>query len=98
LHWRSGWYDFLAGYKKTLRKIQVYHSGTSGTLNIKFENYEGDTDTFEINLSDNPEFYEEYFTNGALTGELFNVDITDSDLNPVTIYKIVLMMDVEPLV
>jgi len=98
LHWRSGWLDFLPGYKKTLRKIQVYYEGIIGTLNLQFENYEGDTDLFAINMADNPNFYQEYFTTGALIGELFRIDITNSDLNPLKIKKIVLVMDIEPLV
>jgi hypothetical protein len=96
MRWRSGWWDFLPGYKKILRKIQVYYVGNVGTFNIKFENSKSETDTFAINMNDNPDFYESYFVNG-LTDELFRVDITNNDLNSLTIRKIVLTMDIYPL-
>lgn len=98
MHWRNGWLDFLPGYKKTLRKIQIYYSGDIGTVTYKFETSKGDTDSFVVDMNTYPDFYEEYFTGGALTDELFRLDITNNDLNPFIIRKIVIMMDIEPLV
>lgn len=100
LEWRSGWLDFNApAYKKTLRKIQVdYDSSSSGTLNIGFENYTGQTTSFAINLNTYPSEYIEYFQNGAFLGELFRMDITESSLNALKIKRILLTYDLEPLV
>lgn len=99
LHWRSGWLDFFPGYKKILRKMKVYYDSDSvGTLNIQWENYEGDTDLFAINLTDHPNSYEERFTTGAFLGELFRLDITNSDLRNLKINKIILTLDIEPMI
>jgi hypothetical protein len=99
LHWQSGWLDFgVPGYKKTLRKIYTAHEGTSGTLTMTLTNEYGDTDTFNIDMSVYPEYYEEYFTSGALIGKKFKLDITNSDLNTVQVKEVVLVYDVEPLV
>ncbi len=98
-HWKSGWLDL--GYphaKKTLKKVICYHEGTSGTLTLKFTNYEGDSDTFNINLSTYPTQYSEYFTTGKFLGQMFNLDISNSDLNSLVIKKIILVFDVEPFV
>jgi hypothetical protein len=94
--WETGWLDFQPGYKKILRKIQIYYAGDKGTVNIKFSNSKGDTDTFAINMVDNPNFYEGYFATG-LADELFEMEVTNNDLNPLTIYKIILTMDLLPL-
>lgn len=100
LHWRSGWLDLgFPGYKKTLRKMYVYYeSESTGTLNLQFENYEGDTDDYAIDLATYPSNYTEYFHDGAFLGELFRLDISESSLNTFKIKKIILVMDVEPLV
>jgi hypothetical protein len=60
--------------------------------------YEEVTDTFNIDLSVYPEFYTDYFSNGALSGELLRIDITNDDLNPLTIDRILLYYDGEPIV
>lgn len=98
--WQSGWMDFGApAYKKSLRKIYVeYVSGGTGTMNITFNNYTGQSQTFPINLNTNPSEYIEYFQNGLFLGELFNIDITENSLNPLQIKRITIMYDVEPLV
>lgn len=97
LNWESGWLDLdNPGRTKLLRKMIVFHQGTTGTLDITFENYEGDTDTFSINLRDHPSNYEEYFTNGAFRGDLFKVKINESSLNPLKVKKIILFYDLEP--
>jgi len=105
--WRSGWLDLgVPGYRKSLKKLYCFHSGTSGTLKLTFtmldfntstRKYEETTDTFDIDLSQYPNFYTDYFTNGALSGELVRLDITNSDLNPLSIDKIILVMNGEPL-
>lgn len=100
LRWRSGWLDLgVPGYKKLLRKLYVYYdSDSSGTLNIEFENYQGNTDSFAIDLQDHPSEYVEYFANGAFLGELFRINITESSLNTLKIKKIIFVYDTEPLV
>lgn len=97
IRWRSGFFDL--GYPdriKELKWIYVYHSGTSGTLNIQFENLEGDTDTFAIDLSQYHSFYKEAFTSGKFTGQNFRVTITNDDDEPLRVDKIVLKYDVSP--
>lgn len=98
--WQSGWMDFNApAYKKYLRKIYVeYVSGGTGTMNITFNNYTGQSQTFNVNLNTNPSEYIEYFQNGLFQGELFNMDITESSLNPLQIKRIVVYYDIAPLV
>lgn len=98
LHYRSGWFDLGSPVKKSLTKIYVFHEGTTGTLTLKFSNFEGDFDTFNINLAEYPYSYSEYFTTGKLVGELFNLDITETSLNPVKIKKIILIYKDEPFV
>lgn len=98
--WQSGWLDFNApAYKKSLRKIYVeYVSGGTGNMNITFNNYTGQSQTFNVNLTTNPSEFIEYFQNGLFSGELFNIDITESSLNPLQIKRIVVYYDIEPLV
>jgi hypothetical protein len=99
LHWRSNWIDFgIPLYKKALRKIFVILEGTNGTLTVTFTNEYGDTDSFDIDLNTYPTYYEEYFTNGALIGKKFMIDIANSDLNAVRVKEIDLLYDVEPLI
>lgn len=99
IHWRTGYLDF--GYPartKTLRRLFMFYAGTNGTLTVTFTNEHGDTDTFEIDLSIYPYYYEESFTTGTFTGKEIQIDITNSDLNPVTIEEIAILEDIEPLV
>lgn len=98
--WQSGWLDFGApAYIKYLRKIYVeYESGGTGTMNITFNNYTGQSQTFNVNLNTYPSEYIEYFKNGMFQGELFNIDITENSLNPLQIKRIVIYYDVAPLV
>ncbi len=101
VRWRSGWLDL--GYPdnaKTLKKMSIYYSDwpedTSGTLNVQFENFEGDTDLFAIDLQQNPEKYTEFFTGGSFPGNIFRITLTESSLNPIKIDKIILRFEVEP--
>jgi hypothetical protein len=99
IHWQTGWLDFgIKGYKKSLRKIICNHSGTNGTLTIAITNEYGDSDTFSINLATYPTTYEAYFTGGSLLGNNFRIDLTNSDLNAITIKDIILVYDIEPIV
>lgn len=108
IRWASGWLDMGApGYKKTLRKIYAfYDSENTGTLNIKLTAkvmndetriYTEVEDTFAIDLSTYGSAYSEYFTGGALTGEYFKLDISENSINPLKIYKIILVGDIEPI-
>jgi len=102
LHWESGWNDLgYPGHKKTLMKLYVYYdypADTSGTLNLTFENLEGNTDVFEIDLLSHPDYYVDRFTTGKFLGEFFKLDIAESSLNDITIKKIFAVFEVEPLV
>jgi len=100
LHWQTGYLDFgIPSYKKTLRKLVVnYNSDSAGTLTFAFTTEAGDTDSFSIDMSTYDSSYTEYFTNGALTGESFKLDITNSDLNAIEIKNISIIYDVEPLI
>ena len=107
LHWRSGFTDL--GYPintKSLTKIDSYHNGSTGTLTLKFtmldynnttKKYEEVSDTFDIDLSEYPEHYTNWFTNGALTGKLSRLDITYSNVSPLSIDRIILTFNREPL-
>jgi hypothetical protein len=106
--WRSGWLNLdVPGYRKTLRKFTSLHSGSSGTLTYVFtmldfnnttNKFEEVTDTFSINLAEYPYYYADYFTGGGLSGELLRVNITNSDLYSLSIDKILLSVDGEPLI
>jgi hypothetical protein len=99
MHYRSGWSDLgIPGYKKTLRKVYAYYeSESTGTLDIMFETFDGQADTFEINLQEYPDKYVEYFTSGALTGDLFRLDIQESSLNALKVKRVGVVYDVEPI-
>lgn len=99
--WQSGWINIKPGYKITLKKLYMYHeypANTAGTMNVTWENYEGDTDTFPVNLMTNPKTYKEYFTGGGLTGENFRFTIEENSLNPLKIRSMYVVFTVEPLV
>jgi hypothetical protein len=108
MHWRSGILDLEApGYRKTLRKFYCYHEGTAGTLTLKFtmldyntttKKYEEKIQTFDIDLATYPKYYMGYFDGGALTGELMRLDITNNDLYPLSVDRVILVMDGEPLI
>jgi len=107
LHWRSGLLDLGApGYRKSLKKFQSFHSGSSGNLTYTFttldfnqntHKYDEVTDIFTINLADYPYYYSDYFTNGSLSGEFMRMDIQESSIDPLSIDKVILTMDGEPL-
>ena len=98
IEWQSGWLDFGAsGYNKVLRKLYVLHEGESGTLSIKFDTLQGESDTFNIDLNTYPSYYTEYFTDGALTGEWIRMTITNDDDKPLKIKKIFVVYDINPL-
>lgn len=97
LHYTTGWLDLgQPSRPKILRGFETYHTGTSGTLTFTITNFEGDTDTFNIDLSAKPTHYKEWFTSGALRGRQFKIDITNSGILPVSVEKILLKFDTEP--
>lgn len=99
LEWESGYTDLgYPGYDKTLRKIYVFHEGTSGELVLKFTTRQNISDTFTIDLSQDTTYYMERPTGGALTGEYFKLNIKNSDMFPLKVEKIVIVFDAEPLV
>ena len=89
LHWQSGFFDMGAPVNdKSLTKFSMVHEGTTGIITVKITNELGIFQTFSVDLSTNPETYEGYFDGGLLRGRRFNVDITNSDLNPLTVKQI----------
>lgn len=65
--WRSGWKDFgIPGYKKMIKRIKVFYSGTSGTVSFNIKCDDGDIDkTFDINLNTSAN----YSTTDEYTGD-----------------------------
>jgi len=99
IRWRSGWLDLgYPGYVKELRKIYVYYDwdeSVSGILNLDFESIQGETDTFNIDLLEYPDYYIDYFPDGNMIGELIRLDITEDSENPIKIRKIMIVFDVQ---
>jgi hypothetical protein len=54
--WESGWEDFgVAGYKKLIKRIKVFYTGTYGNMTFNYRNEEGDVNqNFTIDLSVEP--------------------------------------------
>ena len=106
--WRSGWFDLgYPGYVKELKKIYIYYDwpdNTAGNLNVDFESLgmkngiPGETNEFDIDVEENPDYYIEYFIGGKMIGELFRIDITETSLIPLKIEKIIITYDVSPLI
>lgn len=93
----TGWLDFgQPNMRKILRSLESYHLGTTGTLSIKIENYEGDSQTYNIDLSAKPTRYKEFMQTGAFPGKLFKITITSSGVAPVQLSKIIIVHDLEP--
>lgn len=98
MEWRSGWLDFNKPmYTKVLRQIIVYHEGTEGELTITFENFDGDTDEFVIDLAQYPNRYREYFTTGAFTGRFFRITVDNDDDNELKIRRLEIIYDCNPI-
>ena len=99
LEWETGWtsLDAPVGYKKILRKVFAWIEGTSGILTLTFTTDENITDTFEIDLTTNTSYYEEYFTGGGLLGQQFKLNIQNDDMYPLKIKNISVMYDIEPI-
>ena len=99
LRWRSGFMDLgFPGQTKELKEIIVYHrvdEGTTGTYTITFENFEGDSDTFTIDVSETPTMYKEKFLDSKFIGELIRMDIQESSLNNFILEKIEVRYDVQ---
>jgi hypothetical protein len=94
---RTGWLSMQAPHaQKIVRSLETYHTGTTGTITVLLENFEGDTDTWTIDLAANPTHYKEYTTNGAFSGNLLRLTITATGTTPVSIDKIILGYDLEP--
>lgn len=66
--WKSGFTDFGAGESsKRIREIQVYYEGTAGTLTLQYENDQGASYSFDIDLAKNSSdaTNDQYFGNGV---------------------------------
>ena len=96
-HYRTGYLDFGSPSRsKIIRKIEAYHEGTEGEYTIKIENFEGDSDSFEIDLSEFTDHYEGHPTTGAFVGEIFVIDITNNDATAFAFDKLIITYEVEP--
>jgi hypothetical protein len=96
--WESGWVDLMPGYTKGLKKLDLYYeSESAGTLTVEFSNYEGGTNTFTVNLAAYPEHYTEYFTGGKFLGELFKIKVSENSLRDLTIKRMSVLYDIEPI-
>ena len=70
--WESGVMDLGGGdLPKRIKEIHVFYEGTSGTMTFEFDNAQGDTYSFDIDLSVDPTNTEddEYF--GTATDKIF---------------------------
>jgi len=87
------------GYYKSLKKVYAFYDSVgTGTLSLKFSNWQGDSDVFDIDLNANPSNYEEFFTGGELIGERFNLDITEDSLNALTVKpRVFVIYNIEPI-
>lgn len=98
VHWRSGYLSFgTPSTIKIIRSIEVYHTG-EGSYTLTLENFEGDEEEWEVDLSAHPTRYEEATTNGAFRGQLFTIDIKSAGDEPLSIDKVIIHYDLEPYV
>ena len=97
LHYQTGWLDFGEPSRvKVIRSIESYHTGTTGNLVIEIENFEGDSDSWTIDLSRYPSRYKERTTTGALVGRVFKIDVTNIGVEPFELSKLIIKYDSEP--
>jgi hypothetical protein len=97
--YKTGWLDLGSPNKpKIIRGIKAYHTGTTGeTYSVKIENFEGDSDTWTIDLSTYPTTYTEKTTTGAFRGTLFKITVQNlTGVKPFTFDKLIVMYDEEP--
>ena len=53
--WKGGKTNLGGGeYPKRIKEVQVFYKGTSGTLNVQFDNDQGDSYNFDVDLSVDP--------------------------------------------
>ena len=99
-HYKTGYLDLGRPLNpKIIRSIKAYHEGSEGgTYTITITSYEGDSDTWTVDMSTDTTSYAEKTTNGALRGTLFTVDITNSGTAPFKFDKLVIEYDIEPYV
>ncbi|MFA6067526.1 MAG: hypothetical protein WC810_02995 [Janthinobacterium sp.] len=95
----TGWLDFDAPiYKKALRKGELWYSSSSfGTVTLRFDEYDGDYQEYTIDLATYPDHYTFYFNDGAFYGSLIKITITMNDLYPITLKRIMIRHDLEPI-
>jgi hypothetical protein len=85
--------------KKALEKIVCYYESENlGTFNITVENYDGQTDSFSVDLIQYPDRYEEYFSTGVFVGEEFKFKFREDSLRDFVLKKVVVYFSLEPYV
>jgi hypothetical protein len=113
--WKSNKSDLGAGPSpKRIKEIQVFYKGTSGTLNIAFENSQPDGNgSFDIDMSVNPlasstdQYYgttdEKIYTyfppvDDQMVGRDWQVTVTEGGAEPWSIERILVRYEVNPYV
>lgn len=83
--WKSGWFDMGEGvsqFPKIIKEVDVYYAGTSGTLNVKFENLKGDiTANFNIDLAHGRDPVNGYFGTGEDKVFRYNMPVVPGNAN-----------------
>lgn len=98
-HYKTGYLDFGRPLNpKVIRAIKAYHEGTTGTYTITITNFEGESDSWTVDMATYNEVYDSKTTNGAFLGTLFTVEITNTGTDPFKFDKLVVEYDVEPYV
>lgn len=100
MQYETGWLDLGSPARpKMIRSIELFHTGTVGSYTATISNFEGDTDSWDVDLTSHPAYYTEFATNGAFRGHLFKINITyNEDIVPFSLDKIVVHYDTEPYV
>jgi hypothetical protein len=109
--WDSGWKDFENGNWKKIERIRVFYEGTSGTLNFRYYNQDGNDDNFDIDLSidegddsysivEDEKVYTHYVEANEVgenpIGRLWRFVVSENGTVPWKISKIEIKFSVEP--
>lgn len=79
--WKSGFTDFGSGERPNrITEIQLYYEGTEGTMTVNFENDQGESYSFDVDLSILPSASssDQYYGNSTEKIYVFVPSITDS--------------------
>lgn len=98
LTYETGWLDLgSTDNPKIIRALKTYHTGSADSFTVTIENFEGDTDSWTIDLGTYPSTYTEKTTNGAFRGTMFKVKVENlTGVDPFSLDKLFLIFDEEP--